>query len=66
MTWKFRITIKDVYKVGFTFRQIAFNKRIYTWHDAWIKCIGESIKGLSDTEVIVSIEALNEIVRCDK
>lgn len=66
MTWKFRVTIKDVYKAGFTFRQMAFNKCIYTWHDAWVRCIDESIKGLSDTEVIFSIEALNDIVRCGK
>lgn len=60
--WIFKITIKSVFEKGKRFKHAAFSKVDYSWHDAWLKCVDKAIADLSDCEVIVSIESVNEIV----
>ena len=60
--WLFKITIKNVFEKGKIFKHAAFSKVDYSWRDAWVKCVDKAISGLSDCEVIVSIESVNEIV----
>lgn len=60
--WIFKITTKNVFNKKRYSKHVGFSKIEYSWRDAWVKCIDNAISELSDNEVVVSIESVNEIV----
>lgn len=60
--WIFKVTTKNVFKKMTYSKHVGFNKINFSWRDAWVACIDKAISELSDYEVIVKIESVNEIV----